>query len=774
LEGMLDPRINVEAPDNLYAVQYFGDFGNKLGAVGVERALRAGISHLGGATGYRTEWRSSDAPLAENGVRYQRVSPTIVRPNFFEVLGARASQGRTFAVGDEETSATAVISDRLAIKLFPDQSPVGRMMTLDGVGYTVIGVVERSSMFPPLSGNMWILRPAATREVRINLLRLNRRVDPPKVEGELATIAAQLALAAGEKPGSTRFYGEGVVHRQFEIKQLHYALIGAVVAVLLVACANLANLQLARGLARGRELALRAAVGASRRQLVFHLATEGALLAFGGLLLGLVLTLWAVHVMKASLPPFVASYLIEPQTSWKMFAFAAGASLLCLFLAGIVPAMRISQVDPSTMLKTGSGTGANRANRKRYGVMVIAQIGLALPVLIAATMVFRGAIAMRGPKYTPANMYGYDTSPMVAASSTFFFDDKKSSVIRVASLASELVARAKTVPGILDAAAEVDERAEKRRVTVDDENGYVREEPAHQWTYGIVSPSYFRAFGRLIEKGRDFQDGEFDGRSVIISGPTARYLWGNRNPIGRAIKLGDAQSKQPWLKVVGVIGDMRDTFTIRKYNPDANYRMGELYRVITPQDSIALATSRFARITLYARARGSTELAAVRLQRGLRSVQGANNPGAVPLDQQFGRHLWRARQDFMAALFGTFALLGIGLVAIGVYGIVSHSIVERRRELAVRISLGAGARDILRSVLREGNVMILAGVAIGLFLTRDSVWWLGEFLSDENAGYDAPFMAVIAAGLFAIAVVAALFPAWRATRIDPVEALRHE
>jgi ABC-type antimicrobial peptide transport system permease subunit len=128
----------------------------------------------------------------------------------------------------------------------------------------------------------------------------------------------------------------------------------------------------------------------------------------------------------------------------------------------------------------------------------------------------------------------------------------------------------------------------------------------------------------------------------------------------------------------------------------------------------------------------------------------------------------------MAALFGTFALLGIGLVAIGVYGIVSHSIVERRRELAVRISLGAGARDILRSVLREGNVMILAGVAIGLFLTRDSVWWLGEFLSDENAGYDAPFMAVIAAGLFAIAVVAALFPAWRATRIDPVEALRHE
>jgi putative ABC transport system permease protein len=731
------------------------------------------MTDLGGATGYYTQW-SNQEPLAENGVRYQRVSPTIVLPNFFEVLGARASQGRTFVAGDDESSAAAVISDRLANKLFPDQSPVGRSMTLDGVGYTVIGVVERSSMFDPLSGQMWILRPAATRPLRINLIRLNKRVDPPKVEAELLIIAAQLALAADETPGSTRFYGKGVVRRQFQIKKLHYALIGAVVAVLLVACANLANLQLARGLARGRELALRAAVGASRRQLVLLLATEGALLAFAGLLLGVVLTLWAVHVMKASLPPFVAQYLIEPQTSWKMFAFAAGASLLCLFLAGVVPALRISRVDPNAMLKSGSGTGANRENRKRYGVMVVAQIALALPVLIGAMMVFDGAIALRGPKYTSTNMYGYDTSPMVAATVGFYFDEKKPKVVRVAGLATDLAAQAKTVPGVVDAAVETHKWPEKRRVSVDDENGYVREEMAHQWTYRVVSPSYFRAFGRPIAQGRDFKDGEFDGRSVIITAPTARFLWGHRNPIGRAIKLGDAQSKLPWLRVVGVVGDMRDTFAIRKYDPTANYRMGGVYRVITPQDSIVLARQRFGEMTLYARTRGSTELAAVRLQRELRNVPGANNPGAVPLDQQYGRHLWRLRQDFMAALFGTFAFLGIGLVAIGVYGIVAHSIAERRRELAVRISLGAGARDILRAVLREGNVLILAGIAIGLFLTRDSVWWLAEFLGDEDAGYNAPFMALIASGLFAIAVIAAFFPAWRATRIDPVEALRHE
>jgi hypothetical protein len=310
---------------------------------------------------------------------------------------------------------------------------------------------------------------------------------------------------------------------------------------------------------------------------------------------------------------------------------------------------------------------------------------------------------------------------------------------------------------------------------------------AHQWDYRTVSPSFFRVMGRTIERGRDFRDGEFDGNAVIMDAPSAKYMWGSHNPIGRAIKFGDAKSDEPWHRVIGILGDMRDTFWIRRTDPYANYRIAEVYRVITPADSAAyLFNPRFrgtipeamlrarATITLYARTRGNAELAAVRLQRELRSMKSAEAPSAVPMEDELGISTWRVRQDFVASLFSTFAFIGLGLVAIGLYGIVSHSVAERRRELAVRISLGATARHILRSVLREGNVLLLGGMAIGLFLTKYTVMWLGQYFSNENDGYNAPLFAAIAAFLFALAAFAAFIPAWRATRIDPVEALRHE
>jgi putative ABC transport system permease protein len=202
------------------------------------------------------------------------------------------------------------------------------------------------------------------------------------------------------------------------------------------------------------------------------------------------------------------------------------------------------------------------------------------------------------------------------------------------------------------------------------------------------------------------------------------------------------------------------------------FRMAGAYRVLTPADSIVVG-NRFANISMLARARGSAELAAVRLQRALRSVGGVSTPAAVPLTDEINLSARLARQSFVGSLFSTFALIGLSLVAIGVYGIVSHSVAERKRELAVRISLGASARDILRSVLREGNALILGGVAVGLLLTKYTVFWLSGFIGG-NDPYHAALFAGIATVLFAIAAFAAFIPALRATRIDPVEALRHE
>jgi predicted permease len=740
--------------------------------------LKEGLTGFGDFTGHSFGGRFwfLGGPLAENGPYYRRVRPTYVWPNFFDFLGTSPLEGRTFTRGDDASAAPAVISDRLARHLFPRQSPVGRGMTIDGNGYTVIGVVERSSSFEPLSGDVWLLRDAATAPIELSLVRMWRDVDAKMVEGELTVIAARLAASVGDGPRTARFQGSGLVYTVMNVTGVHYAMIAAVVAVLLVACANLANLQLARGLARVRELALRAAVGASRRQLIGHLLLESTLLTLGGLVLGLLATLWGAHAVRATLPPEVMGMLLEPQTSWRMFLFAAVAAGFCVLVAGLLPALRLSRVDPDTLLKSGAGTGANRAHRRRYGIMVIAQIGFALPVLIGAFVLLKATITMENDRSSVAR-YGYDTSPIAASSIWFRFgpDGERSARVQVASIAEELVSRSVAVADIIDAAVQLAEAPEKRRVSVDDETGAVREVPAPIWTYDIVSPTYLRTFGRRVELGRDFFEGENDGRSVIVSRPTAEFLWGSRSPIGRAIKLGHLGSKEPWLRVVGVIADPRDTTAVRRANPNAAYRMDEVLRVITPRDSVGSRTN-FGRLTLYARTRGNTHLAAIRLQRALRSAKlpSVATPAVVPLDEQFGRHHRLAQQRFVTALFTTFGWIAMALVAIGVYGIVAHSIAERTRELAVRISLGATSRDILHAVLREGNVLVLSGVAIGLLLTRDSVWWLVKHMADEDAGYDATLMALVAAMLFAIAVLAALWPAWRATSIDPVQALRHE
>lgn len=770
LDAMLRPHINARNPENIWEVRFYANDYRKYNALSFERALAVKARAYESVTGAQRLMTSFEGSLIENGSRYKRTTVTVVRPNYFTFLGTQAQQGRLFAPYDSVSgTSNVVISDRLAAKLFPDASPIGSSITIDGNGYTVIGVVERSSVFYPLYGDLWILRPNARQYIPISFMRLRENVDSMVLRTELATISAQLAADAGEPVGTMGFYVKRYETRQFRIEGFTLALFGSVAAVLLVACANLANLQLARGLGRSRELALRSAVGASRPQLIQLLLIESGILALVGLALGVALTLWGAGIVRASLPPQITDYIIEPQTSWRVFAFAALAASVSLFLVGLVPAVQVSRVDPETLLKSGSGTGANRHHRRRYGLMVIAQIGFALPVLVGAVVVLKTAWLMHTQEFLIGRRYGYDPQPIVAGNLNFFSDTAR--VLRAADLASAFEARARATPGILEASTAYSLQPDKRMVSVDDENGVVREMPAQQWSYEVVSSSYMRTKNIQMREGRDFQPGEL-ARSVIMDEGSAQYLWGKRNVVGRAIKFGDATSKAPWYRVVGVTRDLRDTASIRRADYSWGYRLTQVYRVMTPDDTINVTRRYFRLLTLYARVSGNTELAAVRLQRAIRTSAGLEHTMITPLlDDWVG--FQQTRQDFVAGLFTVFALLGISLVAIGVYGIVAHTVAERKRELAVRISLGATVRNVLHSVLREGNVLVLAGVACGLLISKYTVWWVSVFMQ-EDFGYDAILFAMIASGLFAIAGFAALIPAWRATRIDPVEALRHE
>ncbi|MEX2151732.1 MAG: FtsX-like permease family protein, partial [Gemmatimonadaceae bacterium] len=351
LERLVDPRINARQPDHIYSFRYFGDHKNQLHPTAIEEALVAGMKGVEALSGYdRMRFvnlvTGFSSPLAEAGSRYMRVDPIVVRANFFEFLGTPATAGRTFLARDEGTT-NVVISNRLATKLFGDESPIGRSLKLHGQDFVVVGMVNRTQSFAPLSYDLWVLSPSKAPAVPITLIRFREKIDRFAINDQLDLVARRLAVAAAEPVGSTAFRGQEFVLRDRPLNNFHWSLIAAVAAVLLVACANLANLQLARGLARTRELALRSAVGASRRQLISHLVTETGIIAVAGLALGVVLTLWGIHLVRATIPPEMDSYVIEPQTSWRMFVFAAVAALVCLFLVGLLPAVRISRVDPN-------------------------------------------------------------------------------------------------------------------------------------------------------------------------------------------------------------------------------------------------------------------------------------------------------------------------------------------------------------------------------------------------------------------------------------------
>ena len=772
--AMLDPRIGVRQPENIYTFRYYGNLQRRLNADDVERTLLASGKELIGATGSTRYQSAQSAPIVEANERFKRLDGvTIVRPNFFEFLGTPMVEGRSFRPSDEAEGGTpAVISHRLAEYLYPDMSAVGQRLTLDGNGYTVVGVFEYLAGFNLLARDLYILRPAATPPLRVNLLRFSRTLERFEMEHQFKLAAAQLALAAGEPVNESSVRGQAIYVKgnYNRLGGMQRALIGAVVAVLLVACANLANLQLARGLARSRELALRAAVGASRRQLIQLLMLESGVLAAGGLALSIALTLWGVFLVRATIPEVIAQYFIAPEVSWTMFVFAAVAALVCLFIVGLVPAIRISRVDPNEMLKSGAGTGANRHHRRRYGAMVVAQIGFALPVLIGSFLLLRGSYKLHSRHYLTNYVHGFDPRPIIAGSVPILRDSVKKAP-RLLGVGEELVNRARSIPGVLEASAVTYGYGRNATVTIADLNGDQKEFNMFG-SFAIVSPSHFRTMGREIIRGRGFRETEIDGRTIVIDQRSAKFLFKDQDPIGRQVMFAARNMPTKWYEVIGVIGDKRSWADIERQDPYAGFQMAEVYRAISAEDTLMLGR-RSGSVNIYARVEGSTELAALRLLRNLRSIRGAERPTAEPLEFSMGISLQRQAIDFLAGLFATFAIIGIALVSIGVYSIVAHSVEERRRELAVRISMGATTRDILRAVLREGNVLILAGTAVGLYLSMRGTWWL----SGPIDAYDltSPMLyAYVAAGLFALAVVAAFIPALRATRIDPVEALRSE
>ena len=756
LDALVNPRIDMRDPSGVYTVRLYGDYKGHVSRAQRDSMLRSGLQNIeavawvNGVSGVRGN-------TIEAATAYTEGSINTVSAEYFDLIGPKLIAGRLFSPADHFiTPRPIVLGEKTASVLFPDgANPIGQQVRIDDSSYSVIGVLSRYSDFPDRRSSAWKLGTPSEREIFVRVIRLRPGSSPEEADRDLQMVAGRIAIAAGEAKSAVSFLWRRPSEPQFHAGRFHIAIGLSVVAVLLVACANIANMQLARGITRRRELALRSALGASRGKIVSHLLTESVVLAVGGLMLGIVLTWWGAELLRAAIPPAVGEYIVEPQLSWRVFVFAIVATLGCIVLVGLAPAIRVSRVDPNEMLKSGAGTGATRHHRRQYGVLVAVEIALALGLLIAATLMVRSTLR------TSLDSLPFDPTSLILGSFADGVRGKPGEKRPLSEVLQAASARASQTPGVTRASAYGYGGLTGTAITISDSARGVREVQQPGWGYTKVSPGHLRTLGIPVVRGRDFRDGERDEAAVIIDEYTASALWPGGNPIGALIKFGDSKSAAPYVRIVGVAG-----LETRRHggSPSTSImRLSTVYYLPGPRDSIIVRQSGVTMVPFYASAPGKVASAASALRRaGARNVTGA----AESIRRE------RAGIVFISSMFSLFAALGLGLAAFGIYGVVAHSVAERRRELGVRIALGATPRDVLHAVLRETVVIGLIGVALGLLLMKYGAMLLGRFAGDDV--FNAPVFAAAAAFLFAVAATSALIPALRATKVDPTESLRCE
>lgn len=781
LDGLISPRSEIRDPESLHEVTWFGDYRQTIPMHEKEAALRGtafqdGIAH--------TYFPRAEDRLIERGAQLREVVVSVVSPNYFALHGLRPMAGRLLDARDSASQTPAVVlGERMWRQLFADAKEFEPgEVTVGGLPRTVVGVLSKNAGFPHV--DVWIL-PNANQLVNAGwtpkIVRRKAGFTAAQAEAELAVISQRFRVATGEgSEAGWRFrYAERPTYSEWNFR---YALIGSVFAVLLIACANLANLQLARGVSRARELATRAAVGATRSDIIAQLLLESGWLALGGLLVGSVLTVWGISLIDHYVPREVAQYMSYPQVSWRVVAFAGGVTLLSLVLVGLLPAIRLSRVDIHELIKSGAGTGKSKNARRQYGALVVVEVSLALALLCSTGLMIRSAFTVR------AFDYRHDYRGMISGAAMIRPDSGDRRARRVWS--DILIQQALKTDSVVRAATVTNGCPRRHAITAYDANGRPFSQLAQNWCYSFVSPDYFRVAGMPIVRGRNFAAGEFAGNLAIIDSLAAKSLWPGQDPIGRQIKLDSAYVNAPWVTVVGVAGDFR-----RRFSPNEEMnRLERAYRfqqrgdrfvgnvwVLNSLDTMTITSSSprnswrdGSYIALSVRARGDSKRLPLALRNKL--VELANVFPSYPRtwEETSGIGYMRAKHDFMATLFTIFGLFALALAALGVYAIIAHMVAQRTREFGVRIAVGAAERDIRQLVVREGNVLTLAGIAVGLILTWKSAAWVRAFVFSDWDRYDSRVFAAVAVVLFGVAWLASYLPARRAMRVNPVEALKND
>jgi len=696
----------------------------------------------------------------------ERIIGSSATASLFEVLGVDPQRGRVFTVDEEQIgkNRVAVLSHGLWQRRFGgDPNIVGQEILVSDISRTVIGVMPPSFKFPHKDAEIWVPMALNDDQKRSRgsfgyyaIGRLKPGVSIQQAQAEMGTIASNLA---NQYPNILEGYGVNLVplHQQVtgKVRPALLVLLGTVAFVLLIACANVANLLLARAAGREREIAIRTALGANRVRLIRQLLTESALIGLAGGAVGLLIAKWGLSVLIALSPEDIPR-LDQIGIDGRVLGFTLLVSLLTGLVFGLVPALQASKPDLNESLKESGRSATSGVERRRVrSALVVVEVALSLVLLIGAGLMIKSFSELQKVDlgFNPDRLLSMN----IQLSRTKYAGPLSTQFFR------QLIERVEAMPGVESAGATtaifIDALPNSTNFTVEGKPPVPTAEQI-ETPVDSVTPSYFRTMGIALLNGREFseQDGLETTPVAIINDTFAKRFWPGEDPIGKRFKFGDTGSNAPWMTIVGVVGDMRRT------GLDVAVRC-ETFLPYTQRRFIGF-------LSLVVRAKSNPAAVAT----AVRDEVWAIDPGQPvshirTMDQLLDGMMAQRRLNMVLfALFGGVALI---LAAVGIYGVISYSVTQRTHEIGIRMALGAGRADVLKLIIRNGMTLVLIGIAKGLIaafaLTR-----LMTTLLFGVSPTDLSTFAAISGILSAVALAACTVPALRAIKVDPMIALRYE
>jgi len=688
--------------------------------------------------------------------------------NFFSVLGVDPIVGRTFQDGEDKPGGPKVTVLTYGLwqrKFGGDPNAVGKQLTINGESYTVIGVLPQTFQFALRPADLWLpYQPTPNQLSRrfmhgTNLIgRLKPGVSANQAQSELSVIASRIEQQFKDSHAGTV---ATLVPLQEEVvgnvRPILFVLLAAVGFVLLIACANVASLLLTRSLARQKEVAVRSALGASRWRVIRQLLTESLLLSIVGGAAGLLIAYWGTPALVAVLPqsqlnamPFLKSVQIDR----SILLFSFGLSLLTGLIFGLAPALHSSSLDLNEVLKEGGRNTSAGVGYRLRSAMVISEIALAVVLLIGAGLMMKSLFRL-----LQTNV-GFKTENLLTMTivlpATKYTEDSQCIAFN-----DQLKERVQSLPGVANTGTVNILPLNSGNTTRFIVEGDPVPPPGQEVEANIrtVNDTYFQTLGVPLLAGRMFDESDkTDGQDVVIIGKSvADKVFPGRDPVGRKIKYTALDSEA--LLIVGVVGDVKITGLDQAIKPVLYYPFRQ-------------SASIFANLVV--RTKGDPTVLANAVRSEVRNIE----PGAAILnvnsmDEMISQTPASFMRRFPALLISIFAAVALLLASIGIYGVVSYSVSQQTHFIGIRMALGASPADILKMVMKQGVVLALLGVGIGVTAAFGLMRLLRDLLFEVKTT-DVSTFVFVSAVLFVVALLACFLPARRATKVDPLVALRYE